>query len=131
LKIWPIIALVVLVVMGVAIYNSSNTVEPLYQTIIQPKATPKLAIDVDHVPPASWIYITATQPGTNLSDLSDGITIKVLRGNSATIHRAKDYGPAGGLTYSFECKGGAYRLEISFEHPEKWPELAMRIAPSP
>ena len=131
MKIWFIIILIVIVALGVVAYNSFNTTEPLYQTIIQPKVTARMAIDLDHVPPSSWIYLTATQPGTNLSDLGDDVTIKVLRGSSAAIHRAKNYGPAGGLTFSFEGKGGNYRLEISFQHQDRWPEISLRVAPSP
>ena len=81
---------------------------------------------------SNWIYLTATKPGANLPDLGGDIAIKILRGSGGGVYRAKDYGPAGGLTYSFQGTGGDYRLELTFAHPDKWPEeLALKIEPSP
>ncbi len=132
MKIWFIIVLVVVVAIGFAMYNSVNTDRTLFQTFIQPRITPKLAIDVDKIGPTNWIYLTDSKTGANLSGLSGDITIKILRGNAGGIYRAKDYGPATGLTYSFQGAGGSYRVEVTFAHPDQWPqELALRIAPSP
>lgn len=132
MKIWFIIVLVVVVAIGVAMYDSFNTQEPLYQTIIQPQGTPKLAIDVKSVGAANWIYITPSKSDANLSALGGDVTVKILRGTGGGIYRSQGYGPAGGLTYSFQGTGGDYRLEFTFAHPDKWPEeLALRIVPSP
>jgi len=131
-KTWFIIALVIVVAVGVAIYSSVSPDNTLFQTFIQPRITPELAIDVDHVGASNWIYLTASKSSADLSGLGDDVSFKVLRGNAGRVYRARDYGPAGGLTYSFQGAGGTYRLEVSFAHPDKWPEeLSLKITPSP
>ncbi len=133
MKIWFIIVLVAVVGIAIATYNWFNAgQEALFQTYIQPRITPKLAIDVEKIGPTNWIYLTDSKTGANLSGLGEDISVKILRGDAGRVYRAKDYGPATGLTYSLQGTGGDYRLEVSFAHPEQWPqELSLKITPSP